>query len=394
MSRDFLDRDLASLMREAAEIRDAAFGDRITFSKKVFIPLTHLCRDNCGYCTFVHPPKKGAAAYLTPEQVLEIARAGQKLGLTSDARRRFERGVDPDFLDEGLAIATRLVIDHCGGTPSAITRAGNPKVAPRNFAYDPAMTLSLAGVAVEATEQKAILERLGFAVAADWTVTVPSWRRDIDGPPDIVEEVVRIVGLDHVPSTPLPRAPGVARPTATPEQMIERRAHRAAAARGINEAVNWSFLSEKEAASVGGGDWTLANPISEDLKVMRSSLLPGLLSAARRNMDRGAASVRLFEIGRRYFRAEDGSSIEKLTLGLVMAGDKTPRGWIGGKARGFDAFDAKAEALALLDAAGAPVANLQMMGDAGQSYHPGQSGTLRLGPKNVLAEYEIGRAHV
>jgi phenylalanyl-tRNA synthetase beta chain len=187
----------------------------------------------------------------------------------------------------------------------------------------------------------------------------------------------------------LPRAPGVAKPTATPEQLIERRIRRAAAARGLKEAVNWSFISEKEAAAVGGGDWTLANPISEDLKVMRPSLLPGLLSAAARNADRGAASVRLFEIGRRYFRNEDGSSKERLTLGFILVGEKMSRGWQGGKAQAFDAFDAKAETLALLAAAGAPVGNLQMMGDAGGSYHPGQSGTLRLGPKTVLAAYGV-----
>lgn len=348
-------------------------------------------------------------AYFDPAH---IARTGQKLGLTSDARQRFERGVDPAFLDEGLEIAARLVTQHCGGTLSGVTRSGDPQVAPRNFSYDPAMTERLAGIKIAPPEQKRILEKLGFSISPLWTtpgakgamgfmtrdmiqapdvrtITVPSWRRDIDGAPDIVEEVVRIVGLDNVPSTPLPRAPGVAKATATPEQLVERRARRAAAARGLNEAINWSFISEREAASVGGGDWTLANPISEDLKVMRPSLLPGLLSAARRNMDRGASSVRLFEVGRRYFRADDGSSIEKLTLGLVMTGDRTPRGWATGKARPFDAFDAKAEALALLEAAGAPAGNLQMMGDAGSSYHPGQSGTLRLGPKNILAEYGV-----
>ncbi|MBP6029975.1 MAG: phenylalanine--tRNA ligase subunit beta [Sphingobium sp.] len=325
-------------------------------------------------------------AYFTPES---IARTGQKLGLTSDARQRFERGVDPAFLEEGLEIATWLVTEHCGGTPSDVTRAGAPPVAQRNFAYDPAQTLKIAGVELAVDQQRSILEMLGFGVAANWTITVPTWRRDIDGAADIVEEVVRIHGLANVPSTALPRAPGVAKPTATPEQMTERRTRRAAAARGLSEAINWSFISEKEAACVGGADWTLANPISEDLKVMRPSLLPGLLSAARRNIDRGAASVRLFEIGRRYFRAEDGSSIEKLTLGLVMAGDKAPRGWHSGKAQGFTAYDAKAEALALLGAAGAPVGNLQMFGEAGEAYHPGQSGTLRLGPKTVLAEYGV-----
>jgi phenylalanyl-tRNA synthetase beta chain len=171
--------------------------------------------------------------------------------------------------------------------------------------------------------------------------------------------------------------------------LLERRARRAAAARGLNEAVNWSFISEKDAAAVGGGDWTLANPISEELKVMRPSLLPGLLAAAARNADRGAGSIRLFEIGRRYFRNEDGSSKERLTLGFVLAGEKSPRGWQSPKAQPFGPFDGKAEVLALLAAAGAPVQNLQMMGDAGASYHPGQSGTLRLGPKTVLAAYGV-----
>jgi phenylalanyl-tRNA synthetase beta chain len=220
-------------------------------------------------------------------------------------------------------------------------------------------------------------------------VTVPSWRRDIDAGPDLVEEVVRMVGLDKVPSTPLPRIPGVARPTATPEQLIERRVRRTAAARGLSEAINWSFLSEKEAASVGGGDWALANPISEDLKVMRPSLLPGLLSATRRNMDRGAASVRLFEVGRRYFSGQNDGSWERATVGFLLAGEKTARGWQTGKAQAFGAHDAKAEVLALLAAAGAPVGNLQSFGEASGAYHPGQSGTLRLGPKVVLAEYGV-----
>ncbi len=328
-------------------------------------------------------------AYFDPAH---IARTGQKLGLTSDARQRFERGVDPAFLDDGLAIATKLVLNHCGGKPSAITRAGTPPVSPRTIeGYRPEMVDALAGTTVAPAQQQAILERLGFTVTTgeSWTITIPSWRRDVHGTADIVEEVVRIEGLDKVPSAPLPRTPGVAKPTATPLQLVERRARRAAAARGFNEAINWSFISEGEAAPFGGGDWTLANPISEDMKVMRPTLLAGLLSAARRNADRGASSIRLFEIGRCYYRAADGSSDERLTLSLVMAGEKRSRGWQSGKAQGFDAFDAKAEVLALLAAAGAPVGKLQMMGEAGTAYHPGQSGTLRLGPKSVLAAYGV-----
>ncbi|MBX9881734.1 MAG: phenylalanine--tRNA ligase subunit beta [Sphingomonas sp.] len=318
-------------------------------------------------------------AYFDPET---IARTGQKLGLTSDARQRFERGVDPAFLEDGLAIATRLVLDLCGGTASGVTHAGQPPALARTIGYDPALAEKLGGLAVAEDRQREILESLGFSVAPDWQVTVPTWRRDVDGPADLVEEVVRIQGIDLVPSTPLPRVPGVAKPTATPEQKLERRVRRAAAARGLNEAVTWSFLPEREAAVFGGSAWVLANPISEDLKAMRPSLLPGLLSAAARNLKRGATGVRLFELGRRYL-AEG----EHPTLGLVLAGEAMPRGWRQGKARGFDAFDAKALALALLGEAGAPVDNCQVFGEAGEAWHPGQSGTLRLGPKTVLARF-------
>ena len=318
-------------------------------------------------------------AFFDPER---IARTGQTLSLTSDARARFERGVDPAFLDEAIGILTGMILSICGGSASEVIRAGTPPVAAKMIGYDPMLCARLGGVDVLPGDQQAILERLGFTVSDDWTVTVPSWRRDVDGPADLVEEVVRITGLDHVVSTPLPRADGVALPTATPIQKVERKVRRSAAARGLNEAITWSFLSEAGAEAFGGGAWSLSNPISEDLKVMRPSLLPGLLSAAQRNADRGADSIRLFEIGRRYL-----SEREPLTLGLVLAGERFPRGWAQGKGQAFDAYDAKAEALALLEAAGAPVDNLQVSGDAGAHYHPGQSGTLRLGPKTVLASF-------
>jgi len=318
-------------------------------------------------------------AYFTPER---IARTGQALALTSDARQRFERGVDPAFLDAGLAIATWLVTEHCGGTPSAVRRAGAVPTTLKSVPYDPELCARLGGVTVPAAEQRAILERLGFGVSDVWVVTPPSWRRDVDGAPDLVEEVVRMVGLDQVVSTPLPRADGVARPTATPAQKQERIVRRTAAARGLDEAVTWSFLPEAQANALGGGAWTLANPISEDLKVMRPSLLPGLLAATQHNLDRGATCVRLFEIGRRYL-----ADAERPTVGIVLAGERVPRGWATGKGNAFDAFDAKAEALALLAAAGAPVDNFQVFGEAGEHFHPGQSGTLRLGPKTVLASF-------
>lgn len=325
------------------------------------------------------------AAYFDPET---IALTGQKLGLTSDARTRFERGVDPAFLDAGLAIATKLALELAGGEASEVVRAGQPPIPGKIVSYRPSRTTELGGVEVPEERQKAILERLGFAVTPgdDWQIKVPSWRRDVDGSADIVEEVVRIEGLDKVASVPLPRAAGVAKPTATAEQSLERRARRAAAARGLNEAVTWSFISESEAAPFGGSEWVLANPISEDLKVMRPSLLPGLLAAAKRNMARGADSVRLFEVGRRYL-----ADAERSTLAILLAGQRDERDWRTGKGRGFDAMDAKAEAVAILAAAGAPVDNLQVLDVQSTVYHPGRSARLCLGPKNALAE--LGELH-
>ena len=316
-------------------------------------------------------------AYFTPENV---ARLGQKLQLTSDARSRFERGVDPAFLEDGLAILTGLILDICGGEASKATRAGQPPVEEKRVRFDPARTLSLGGIDVPRAEQVAILERLGFRVEGDEAVA-PSWRRDIDGPADLVEEVTRIVGYDAIPSMPLPRPDGVAHPTATRSQKIERRVRRAAASRGLDEAVTWSFISEEEAALFGEAPHRLANPISEEMKVMRPSMIPGLAAATRRNIDRGASSVRLFEVGRRYL-----ADNERPTVGLMLAGDSRARSWQAGKASGFDAFDAKAEATALLEAAGAPVANLQLTMGAGDIWHPGRSATLGLG-KNVLAAF-------
>ena len=320
-------------------------------------------------------------AYFDPAH---IARTGQKLMLTSDARQRFERGVDPAFLEEGVQIATALVQALCGGNASEITRTGEAPTEQRVIDYHPRQCAALGGLDVDPDRQHGILEALGFVIGDDWQITVPTWRRDVAGWQDLVEEVIRMEGLDKVPSTPLPRKPGVAKPTASPEQLAERKARRAAAARGLNEVVNWSFISEKEAAPFGGGTWSLANPISEDLKVMRPSLLPGLIAAAQRNAARGASSIRLFEVGRRYLE-----SSEHPTIGLVLAGENRARSWQAGAATKFDAYDAKAEVLAILDAAGAPADKLMDFGEAGDHYHPGQSGTLRLGPKKILAAYGV-----
>ena len=316
-------------------------------------------------------------AYFTPDN---IARTGQKLQLTSDARSRFERGVDPAFRDAGLAVLTGLILDICGGEASRATRAGEPPVEAKRVRFDPQRTAALGGIEVPADEQQRILERLGFHIAGSDAI-VPSWRRDIDGPADLVEEVTRITGYDAISSTALPRAEGVARPTATRSQLVERRVRRAAAARGLDEAVTWSFIAEKDAALFGGAPHVLANPISEEMKHMRPSLIPGLAAAARRNADRGATSIRLFELGRRYL-----AEAERPTVGILLAGEQRTRSWQAGKTQSFDPFDAKAEVLALLEAAGAPVASLQLSMGAGETWHPGRSASLGLG-KTMLAAF-------
>lgn len=330
-------------------------------------------------------------AYFAPAR---IGVTGRKLGLASDARTRFERGVDPTFLEDGLDLLTGLIVELAGGTPSEIVRAGSPPSEQKILPFDTALTAKLGGVEVPAEDQRRILESLDFSVADDWQVTCPLRRHDIEGPADLVEEIVRIHGLDKVESVALPRMDGVARPTATPQQVLERKLRRAAAGSGLDEAITWSFLPTAAAehfAPEGEALWVLDNPISEDMKAMRPSLIPGLLIAAKRNADHGAASTRLFELGRRYFRGKNGMSDERATFGVVLAGEKAPRGWASGKATHFDAFDAKATALALLAAAGAPADKLMVMepvaDGTGTQFHPGQSATLRLGPKKVLARF-------
>jgi len=343
----------------------------------------------------------------------KIAATGQRHGIVTDARARFERGVDPMKLTSAIETAAKMIVDLCGGEVAeptisgAFPADGYPNKLHR-MVHRPQRVAELAGIDLPAAEQLAILGRLGFnAVDSEdpesWNdekerlgfkakleaagpdaciVAVPTWRPDIEGQADLVEEIARIHGYDRLLATPLPRKAGVAQPTATRSQLVERRVRRTAAARGLDEAVTWSFISEAEAQAFGGGDWRLANPISEEMKVMRPSLLPGLIVAARRNLDRGAVSVRLFEIGRRYL-----ADSEHPTLGFILAGERRSRGWQSGKAQMFDAFDAKAEVLALLDAAGAPVGNLQVFPDAGPTWHPGRSATLRLGPKTIIAAF-------
>jgi phenylalanyl-tRNA synthetase beta chain len=317
-------------------------------------------------------------AYFDPAR---IARTGQKLGLTSDARTRFERGVDPAFLEDGLAILTGLILDICGGEASEALLIGSAPMERPLIAFDPSQALTLGAIEVPEERQRSILLSLGFEFEDNQRVKPPSWRHDVCGSADLVEEVARIEGYDKIPSAPLARDAGIAKPTATRSQLIERRVRRAAAARGLDEALTWSFISDSEAAPFDPA-WRVENPISEDMKIMRPSLLPGLIAAARRNLNREATSVRLFEIGRRYL-----SDLERPTIAFVLVGDRVPREWNSGKAQGFDVFDAKAEVLAILDAAGASVASLQLFPDAGPTWHPGRSARLGLGPKAVLASF-------
>jgi phenylalanyl-tRNA synthetase beta chain len=313
-----------------------------------------------------------------------IARTGQRHQVHTDARARFERGVDSTALEAMLDAATAMIVELCGGSPSGrsltTTARWSEVVEPRTVALRPERVASLAGLELPAAEQARILSALGFSEGATgWTV--PGWRPDIDGEADLVEEVARVAGFDQLPSTPLPRVPGVAKPVALPSQRLERRLRRAAAGLGLHEAITWSFIAMGDADLMGGGTHILANPISEEMKVMRPSLLPGLARAAARNLSRGATSIRLFELGRRYL-----ADAERPTLSLLLAGEASPRSWQAGKARTFDPFDAKTSVMALLAEAGAPTANLQLSPGAGEAFHPGRSAVLRLG-KAELARF-------
>ena len=317
-------------------------------------------------------------AFFDPDR---IARTGQKLGLTSDARSRFERGVDPAFLDDGLALLTGLILDICGGEASAVVRAGEPPVPDRRVTFDPARTLALGGLDVDPAEQQAILESLGFAIEGGEAL-VPSWRRDIDGSADLVEEVTRIAGYDQIPSAALPRDEGVAKPVATRAQIAERRMRRMAAARGLDEAVTWSFISEDEAEQFGGAPDVVANPISAEMSHMRPSLLPGLIAAARRNFDRGATGVRLFEVGRRYLAEGERPTAALLCVRRMparAAGRTDKPAILGVRRQGRSSGAARSGRGAGAD--------LQLFMDAGPTWHPGRSAKLGLGPKTVLARF-------
>ena len=317
---------------------------------------------------------------------VRTAATGRKLNLESDARHRFERGIDPAFAVPGMEVATRLVLEMCGGEASEPVIAGKVPEWRREIAFRPSRIQSLGGVELGTMACEEVLGKLGFEsheVGSDHlAVEPPPWRGDIVGEADLVEEVLRVHGFDNIPAVSLP--PLTARAGAAIELAPRRMgwARRALAARGMSEAVTWSFMSAANAKLFGGAPpaLTLANPISSDLDVMRPSILPNLAMACRRNADRGHPDMALFEAGPQY--AGDGAGDQQRVVAGVRAGQALGRNMYA-SARAVDAFDAKADALAGLEAAGAPVASLQFKDGAPHWYHPGRSGTLALGP-NLL----------
>ena len=323
---------------------------------------------------------------------LNIAQTGRKLGINSDARYRFERGVDPAFMLPGLELATQMVLDLCGGQASEVVVAGDP--APKEKVIDfPLSELPrLAGLKLPLADIRRVLEKLGFFAAGQgehMKVAVPSWRPDVHGRADIVEEIVRIIGVDRVPSTPFARE-HARKPVLTAIQNRTRRAKRALAARGLVEAVTWSFVSKQEAELFGGGspELALANPIAAELSDMRPSLIAGLVMASQRNADRGFPDTALFEVGQIFKgdRPEDQFTAASGLRHALARASGSGRHW-SSKAEPVDAFDAKADAFAVLAAAGAPMQALQVVPGGPAWFHPGRSGTIQIGPQNILGYF-------
>jgi phenylalanyl-tRNA synthetase beta chain len=324
---------------------------------------------------------------------MNIAQTGRKLGVNSDARYRFERGVDPAFMVPGLELATRMVMDLCGGTPSDVMVAGSAATPGRVIDFPIAETERLTGLAVPFVEARRILDSLGFKIAgqgAQVKVTAPSWRGDVQDKADLVEEVMRISGVDRVASVPFDRGEAPRKPVLTPIQLRTRKAKRALAARNLVEAVTWSFISKKHAELFGGGkpELALANPIAADLSDMRPSLIPGLVAAAQKNADRGFPDAALFEVGQ-IFRGDRPEDQFTAAAGIRRALAKPSgigRHWTKRDGE-VDAFDAKADALAVLAAAGVPSSALQTAPGGPAWFHPGRSGTIQIGPQNVLGHF-------
>ena len=330
------------------------------------------------------------SAYFDPKRT---ARTGRKLGIQSDARFRFERGVDPTFVVPGLELTTRMVLDICGGSPSKIEIAGKPPKPNAPFAFNPKLIKRLSGLDLKGGQIRRILAALGVRLkgtAPKLKAAPPPWRPDISAPVDLVEEVVRLVGVDQVPATPMPRATGVARPVLTEIQARQRQVRRVVAARGLVEVVTWSFIRPEHAKLFGGGaaELTLSNPISTELAQMRPGLLPSLVTAAQRNRDRGFVDGALFELGQAYrgLLPED----QFVAAAGVRFGHSALQGsgrdW-SGEAPVADVFAAKADAVAALANLGIDQGSLTVAREAPTWFHPGRSGALKLGPQVTLGVF-------
>ena len=319
---------------------------------------------------------------------IRTAMTGRKLGINSDARYRFERGLDPQSVLWGAEVAARMILDLCGGEASELTVAGEMPNWRRSATLRPERLKTFGGADVPQDGAIAILDRLGFETTVEKgriVAGIPSWRPDIEGEHCLVEEILRIHGFDKIPAAPLQRRTALPEPALTPAQRRVALARRQLAGRGMMEAVTWSFMAASQARLFADIPETLrlANPISAELDVMRPSILANLATAAKRNADRGLADVALFEVGPAW-RDDTPEGQDTVAAGLRHGGT-TPRHWAM-PVRPVDAFDAKADALAVLAAVGAPVENLQADRAAPGYYHPGRSGVLRLGP-NVLAQF-------
>jgi len=324
------------------------------------------------------------AAYFQP---IGIAATGRKLGILSDARYRNERGIDPESCGWGAEVATRLILELCGGETSEVVSSGVMPQWQRSYTLRADRVKTLTAIDVPAAETAAILGKLGFTVegSGPWTAAVPPWRPDIVGEADLVEEVTRVWGFDKIPTTSLPRLSPTSKPVRDASQRRVPQARRALGARGLAEAVTWSFLPLKQAERFGGGgaDLRLLNSIASELDTMRPSILPNLVDAAQRNEARGLADPALFEIGPQY---KDATPQGQRTVAAgIRHNMAVPRNWAG-PARTVDVFDAKADALAVLEAIGAPVDNMSAQAGAPDWYHPGRSGVIRLGDR-VMAQF-------
>ncbi len=316
---------------------------------------------------------------------VQIALTGRALKINSDARYRFERGVDPEYTLEGLEHATQMILDICGGEASNVVQAGKAPNHARAYKLDAARVQSLVGMDIAESEQRQTLTRLGFRLEGEMA-HVPSWRPDIMGEADLVEEVARIASLTKLQGKPLPRVTdGIPKPVMTPAQRRQSMARRTCAALGYNECVSYTFIDQASAALFGGGDdaTQLENPISSEMSHMRPDLLPGLLQAAARNQARGYADVALFEVGPVFHDGEPGDQKTQIT-GLLV-GRSGPKD-VHGASRPVDVFDAKADAEAVLAAIGAP-AKVQVLRDGDAWWHPGRHGKICLGPKKVLGVF-------